>query len=138
MTNKKATELIAKRVTSTLALEEQLKDAEAELMQIEKFRRFMELKQEFDKQWDDFWNDVKEQMIENDIRSIKGDWGSLTIAERTDFDIDMDALKPRFTKRVADIAMIRNLYKLHGEAPAGTTVKTVKYLTKRLKGDKAE
>ena len=72
-------------------------------------------------------------MIEHDIKSLKGDWGSLTIAERTNFKVDLDNLPTKFVKKVADTTKIATAYKLDGKLPKGVETSTTKYLTKRIK-----
>jgi hypothetical protein len=79
------------------------------------------------------WDKVEELMIKYDLKQVKGEWGTLTIAERTGFDIDKELLPPRFFKRVPDETKIRTIYQLEGKAPKGTSPKVTNYLVKRLK-----
>lgn len=81
------------------------------------------------------WKTVEGLMIDGDIKKIEGDWGSLTIAERLDFDINMDVLAPRFKKTVADTTKIRTMFQLDRKPITGATPKYKKYLTKRIKGE---
>lgn len=85
------------------------------------------------KQINDTWKQVEKAMIDNNIKTIKGDWGSITVAERTSWDVDMNILPKRFIKKVADTAKIKAAFELEGEAPKGVTPKRTKYLTKRIK-----
>jgi len=78
------------------------------------------------------WKNVEQQMIENDIKSIKGEWGSLTIAERISFDYDKTELPKKFYKVVVDDKKVADTYKLEGKVK-GATPKWKKYLTKRIK-----
>lgn len=80
------------------------------------------------------WNEVEAKMIEHDIKSIKGDFGSLTIAERTTYKaFDLTDVPPRFIKKVLDSTKVAAQAKLTNELPKGVTSSVTKYLTKRLK-----
>lgn len=79
------------------------------------------------------WKQVETAMIDNDIKSIKGDFGSLTIAERTNYKADLDQLPAKFIKKVADTTKIATFAKLEGKLPKGVTTSSTKYLTKRIK-----
>ncbi|HEV7237269.1 MAG TPA: hypothetical protein VGN15_13860 [Ktedonobacteraceae bacterium] len=82
---------------------------------------------------DDFWKSVQARMIEHEIKNIKGDWGTLTIAERIGFDVDEAQLPTKFWKKVIDSKKLADTYRLEGKAPKGTQVKFTRYLTKRIK-----
>lgn len=126
-------QLIQDEVTDALILSSELTDLEQQLSQSEEFRRFIELQKTVPKKLEATWDLVEQQMIEHGIKSIKGEWGSLTIAERTGWDIDLDQLPSKFIKKVPDTKKITDTYRLEGKEPKGCTVKTTKYLTKRLK-----
>lgn len=79
------------------------------------------------------WKQVETVMIENDIKSIKGDFGSLTIAERTNYKADLDVLPAKFIKKVADTTKIATFAKLEGKLPKGVTTSITRFLTKRIK-----
>lgn len=80
----------------------------------------------------DFWKGVEAEMIEHDVKTIKGDWGTLTIAERLNWETT-DELASKFYKKVVDTKKISDTYRLEGKAPKGATPSTTKYLTKRIK-----
>lgn len=82
---------------------------------------------------DDTWEQVKEVMIANDVKSIKGDWGSITIAERINWEYDPSTLQPKFFKKVVDTKRLTDTFRLEGKEPKGATAKYVKYLTRRIK-----
>lgn len=127
-----AEELIKGTVDSTLALEEQLRKTEAHLMQFEEFRKFITLQKQVKDQADKVWKSVEEQMIAHNIRQIKGDWGTLTIAERLDWNIDVDKLPARFFKKTPNTTLLSSVYRLEGKTPEGAEPVTKKYLVKRL------
>lgn len=124
--------IIEAEVKDALATEKSLQDLEAELMQNEQFRQFIELSKTLPKQLEETWDRIKSQMVEHDIKSIKGDWGTITIAERLNWETT-EELPTKFYKKVVDTKKISDTYRLEGRAPKGATPVTVKYLTKRLK-----
>lgn len=128
-----STEEIKAEVQEILALERQVNETESALMQLDAFQAFIKLQKTFKEKSAEVWKTIEKQMLDNDIKSVKGDWGSLTIAERTDFDIDPALLPSKFFVKSPDVAKIRGTYKLEGVPPKGTTPKVKKYLTKRFK-----
>lgn len=125
-------ELIMQEVNDVLALESNLAELEAELSKNEQFRMFLTQQKEFKSQIEDFWKNVESKMIENDVKSVKGDWGTLTIAERLNWSTT-DELPSKFYKKVVDTKRISDTYRLEGKAPKGATPSTTKYLIKRIK-----
>lgn len=79
------------------------------------------------------WKSVEKLMIDNDIKSVKGDWGTLTIAERLNWTTT-EELAPRYMKTVPDTTKISTMFRLEGKAPKGATPSYTKYLTRRIKG----
>lgn len=88
---------------------------------------------EFDRQSSEVFSKWQEVMEQKDIKSIKGDWGSITLAERQGWDIDEELLPKKFFKKVVDTKKITDTYRLEGKAPKGATSRVTKYLTKRFK-----
>lgn len=84
-------------------------------------------------QIDATWAAVKEAMVKHNVKSLKGKYGSITVAERTTFKTDMDKLPEQFKKLAPDTAKIGTYYALMGETPDGAEPVVTKYLTKRLK-----
>jgi len=134
MSDTKATsEKIETEVKDLLGLAKSLKATEEQLMQNEAFRNFIEMQKEYNERSTAFWKEVETRMIDNDIKSIKGDWGSLSIAERIGWTIDTDLLPAKFIKKSPDTTKITATYRLEGKAPKGCEPYTTKYLTKRFK-----
>lgn len=78
-----------------------------------------------------FWGAIEQQMLDRKVTTVKGDWGTLTIAERRNWKVEGN-LPPRFYKQVVDTSKL-NFLEAHGEKiPAGAIMSTSKYLTKRL------
>jgi hypothetical protein len=126
-------QLIEGEVLTTLDLQKSLEDMQNELMQNEKFRQFLELSKTVPAQIEATWRKIEAQMIEHDIKSIKGDFGSITIAERIGWDVDTEQLPSKFIKKVPDLKKITDTYRLEGKEPTGCRKKTTKYLTRRLR-----
>jgi hypothetical protein len=104
----------------------------AELQQNPKFAEFIQAQQAFAEMQATVWGSIEQAMIENNIKSIKTDKVTLTIAERTNFDIDMDLLPKKYTKVVPNTTLIGSEFKLTGVPVKGTTPTKKKYLTKRF------
>lgn len=130
-------DVIAGEVTEILELEQSLGDLELELSQNEQFRNFLIRQKEARQTIDNFWKKVEAQMIEHEVKSVKGDWGSLTIAERLSWETD-ETLAPKFYKKVIDTKRLSDTFRLEGKAPKGAKPSYSKYLTKRIKGHEAK
>lgn len=133
MATEEPTVIISSEVEEVLNLEKSLAESEAALMTDDRFRRFLTLQKESQAQIAATWKKVEEQMIAHDVKSIKGDWGSITLAERIGWDIDMDTLPLKFIKKVADTTKITDSFRLEDKPPRGCTPKYTRYLTKRIK-----
>lgn len=126
--------ILTERVKDITDLEKTLHTVEQELQLNPKFKAFLDLQKSVNQQASDMWKYVEEKMIENDIKQLKGDFGTITIAERQGWEIDEEQLPSKFFKKVVDTTKITKYYRLEGKAPKGTVSKITKYLTKRLKG----
>lgn len=125
--------IIEGEVINALALQKDLQLAETELMENPTFRKFLELQKTVNETMDRTWKNVEAQMIEHNVKSVKGDWGSLTIAERLNWDYDIEELPKKFIKRTVDTKKLSDTYKLERKEIKGATPRYTKYLTKRLK-----
>jgi hypothetical protein len=123
---------IEDEIKDIVAKQQELATLEQQLSQNEQFRNFMQLKKTVDEQATLFWSSVESQMIQHDIKSIKGDWGSVTIAEKLKWDTS-DELPAKFYKKTVDTKKLSDTYKLEGKAPKGATPSYIKYLTRRIK-----
>lgn len=79
-----------------------------------------------------YWDDIEQTMITHDIKQIKGEFGTLTIAERLKWQTS-DELPSKFYKKVVDTKKLTDTYRLEGKEIKGASHSTTKYLTKRLK-----
>lgn len=110
-----------------------LANTEKKLEANPEFKKFLELQKEVNKKASEIWKQVEQEMIDNNIKQIKGDFGSLTITERQGWTYDEEQLPNKFFKKVVDTKKITDTYRLEGKAPKGCEPYTTKYLTKRLK-----
>jgi len=78
-----------------------------------------------------FWQLIEDEMKNHSIQSIKGSWGSLSIAERKNWKATN--LPPRFYKQTLDTARLNSMYKLGDKLPEGASFTTSQYLSKRIK-----
>lgn len=81
---------------------------------------------------DNQWSVLRDKMEEYGVKSIKGDFGSITLAERTNLEINQDLLPENLFMTVPDTTKIRKTMALNGDVE-GVSTSTTKYLTKRLK-----
>jgi hypothetical protein len=124
---------LEQQVTEALALESSLAEMESQLAP--ELREFLVRQKETTQQISTFWKNIEKQMIDSDIKSIKGDWGSITIAERIGWDISpLLELPAKFYKKVPDLKRMTDYFRLEGKPPKGAAPKYTKYLTKRIKG----
>ena len=105
----------------------------AEFASDPKVQEFLQYQSKVNKTASTLWAVIESQMISAGIKSIKGPWGSVTVAERTNFKVDMDELPKKFIVKSADTKRIGLEYKLTGKPPKGVTTSVTTYLTKRLK-----
>lgn len=117
--------------TGVVLMQQELELREQEIMQNEEFRTFLQLQRDVNKKAEELWAGIERHMIDNGIKNVKGDWGSLTIAERHSW-ITTNELPKKFTKVVADTKKLTDTFKLEGKEPKGAHL-TYKYnLVKRL------
>lgn len=104
-----------------------------ELQSNPQFAAFLEAQKQFREVETQVWKNVEQVMMDNNIKTIKTDKLTLSIATRVGYDIDVEALPNKFIKRVPDTTKIATAHKLNGVPPKGATAKTTTYLVKRFK-----
>lgn len=115
-------------------MELQMSELEAALSSNPQFVQFMQFQKAFNDKSAELFKNLEEQMIVSRVKSVKGEWGYVTIAERTDIKVvDEDKLPKKFFKRQVDQKKLNDYVKLSDDLPEGTEKKTVKYLTKKIK-----
>jgi hypothetical protein len=112
-------------VLSTVEMQQQLASLENQLMQLPDFQQFIALTKSVNARLAEVRANVEAVMVPAYQRgevdkSIKGDWGSVTVTESDKFEIDEAQLAPKFFKKVVDESKIRATYQLEGKAPKGT------------------
>ena len=77
---------------------------------------------------------VKQAMIDNGVTKIDGDWGYITLAERTTYKAEnIDEVDEKFIKPSLDTTKVKAEAVLTGQLPAGVTESKTQYITKKLK-----
>lgn len=117
MTDPKQT--IEGEVLSVSEMQTQLSTLETELMQLESFQQFVALSKAVNNRMAEVRENIKQVMIpayqKGDVdKTVKGDWGSVTVTETDDFEIDESALPKKYFKTVPDTSKIRKMYHLEG------------------------
>ncbi len=133
--------VIEGEVVDALELQQQLATLESELMRNDQFKQFISLRNAVNEKMAKVRKDVEAIMIPayqagKVDKTIKGDWGSVTVTETDIFDINKDELPPKFWVKVPDTAKIRGTFQLEGKAPKGT--KPFKRYTIMIKFKEAE
>lgn len=77
---------------------------------------------------------IKVAMIENGVTRIDGDWGYITLAERTNYIAkDIKKVPPLYTKKTLDTTKVKAEAVLTGKLPEGVTETKTQYITKKFK-----
>lgn len=98
------------------------------------FTAFLQKQKSFQEKSALYWKSIEDQMIKHSVKSIKGPWGSLTIAERTNYKAaDINDVPAKFIKKALDTTKISAQYKLSGSLPKGVESSQSLYLMKRIK-----
>lgn len=112
-------------VLSALELQQQLNQLETELMGNERFKQFIELRSSVNDKWADVRKQVEAIMIPayqagKIDKTLKADWGTITVTESDKFKIDEKLLPAKFFKKVVDEKKVRTIFQLEGTPPKGT------------------
>lgn len=119
-----------------LAVAESAVKAEQSLTLNPQFREFLAVQKRVNEEVADAWKQVETAMKEHNIKQLKGDFGTITLAERQNWEVDEEVLPAKFFKKTVDTKRITDTFRLEGKAPKGCTPVTTQYLTKRLKEGK--
>lgn len=94
------------------------------------FMDFLAIQKQLESEFEATWSVIRAQMEQYGISSIKGDWGYVTMAQRTNFS---GASTPRFMKKVLDTSKVKAYMKLHGDKlPDGVKMSTTRFLQKKI------
>ena len=104
------------------------------LVAIRKFAAAEAQLKELKAKHDEVIEQVKQAMIDNNVTKIDGEWGSITLAERTTYGTgDIMQVSMDLTKRVLDPTKVKAQAVLTGSLPNGVTESKTQYIVKRLK-----
>lgn len=80
---------------------------------------------------------IKQAMIDNNIFNISGDWGYITLAERTNYKLEdgvsIEEIPEKYSKRVLDTDKVKAEATLTGALPGGVAESKTQYITKKFK-----
>jgi len=131
-------EVIESEVSEVFELERLIGEVESELQSNPMFLKFLELQQAVNTKAAEVWKQVGDQMIEaykagKVDKTLKFDFGTLTIKDINELKIDEEQLPRNYFKRVPHTTKIRNDYALEGKLPKGVTVTKKYQFSKSLK-----
>jgi hypothetical protein len=124
--------ILTGQIVEVLESEKKLAVVQDELQMNPQFKKFLELQKAVNEQSAKVWKQVETAMIENDVKQLKGDFGTVTLAERLNWNTT-DELPSKFYKKVVDTTKLSATFRLEGKAPKGAEPSYTKYITKRLK-----
>lgn len=80
------------------------------------------------------WGIVEQQMLDRNVKQLKGDWGTISF-EKAELLVVTDAslLDPSVTKAALDTKAVRAYRELYKELPAGVGSKNITKFAKRIK-----
>lgn len=125
------TKNIEKRAGTILRLSDGLQVQNHELIQSEAFIEFLGLQHSLQQQIDDGWKMLQQLMETRGVKSIKGEWGHITLAERRTLKASQP-LSPRFYKKVLDTNKVRAYETMKGDLPEGVIQTVTNYLSKKV------
>jgi hypothetical protein len=104
------------------------------LVALRKFAAAEAQLKELKEKHDEVIEQIRAAMVENGVTRLEGDWGYITLAERTNYSIkNLADLDPKYTKLSLDSTKVKAQAVLTGELPAGVAEKKTQYITKKLK-----
>lgn len=121
----KPEETIDAEVAEIILLQDELQKTEAALMKISSFKKFIVLRRTVEDKMSSLRNEIEAVMIpayrDGKIdKSIKREWGSVTVTESDKFEINEDELPAKFWSKKPNESLIRKTYQLDGKPPKGT------------------
>jgi hypothetical protein len=119
------------QVRNLVQIRKSLKRGKAgNLAENQAFLEFLAIQKQLESEFEATWSVIRERMEQYDIKSVKGSWGHITMAERQNFS---GSASPRFMKKVLDSSKLKAYMKLHkNQLPEGVKVSTTRYLSKKI------
>lgn len=102
------------------------------LVALRKFAKAEAELKELKEKHDEALDKIKQAMIENDVQKIDGDWGYITLAERTSYK-QIGEVADEFTKKSLDTTKVKAHATLTGDLPVGVQESKTQYITKKFK-----
>lgn len=104
------------------------------LVALRKFAKAEAQLKELKAKHDEVIEQIKEAMVANGVTKLEGDWGYITLAERTTYKAeDLDAVDEKYLKPTLDTTKVKAEAVLSGQLPSGVSENKTQYITKRLK-----
>lgn len=116
--------VIEGEVMDALTLQQKLDDTEHELMLDPRFKQYLALRDQVNKTWEQVRKNVADVMIPayqagKIDKTLKGSWGTITVTESDQFEIDEAELPRGYKKLVPDTTKIRDHYHFTGKTVKG-------------------
>lgn len=109
-----------------------LNTANIDITKPESFAQFVAAAKEIQGQLEAAWGYVEQQMLDNSVSKVQGDWGNISFSERKNWKVNLNAIDPYFTKPTADTKKLNAAFAAN-EMPEGADFNTSVYMTKRIK-----
>lgn len=135
-------------------LENQLVLAQEQLASNPQFMEFLATQKKLEKQTKDFWDKIKQLMIDSKKKKLEGDWGWITLGETFTYEVtdvkklsndlkvwdlnydalreDFDDLPSKYKAHVPDAAAIKEEVALTRVVPTGVKQKVAYKLMKKI------
>lgn len=97
-----------------------------------RFIEFVQYTKEVETRLKEAWSNVEDAMRTYNIKTLKGDWGTVSLGERKVWRTEMDKLPEQFKKITVDTTKLNNAFKA-GIKVDGADYTVSEYLTKRIK-----
>lgn len=129
------TKTASKAASNILMLTDNLQAVDGGMIQTQAFYDFLRFQRDVQEQIKQTWKEVENFMRANDIPTVKGDWGHMTISDgKTIYAYAEDILTdPIFYKKSLNTDKVKDHKSLFGSLPEGVTEgKGSPYLDKRI------
>lgn len=127
------TNTITPRTETILKLADSLQALDGSMIQSQAFYDFLRFQRDVKERIDQTWERIEEFMRANDVPTVKGDWGHMTLATKVNLKADTAILTDSsFYKQALDSTKVKGYQKLFGALPNGVTQSTTEYLSKKV------
>lgn len=106
------------QVKNLIQIRKSLKRGKAgKLANNQAFLDFLTIQKQITAEIDATWDTIREQMAEHNIKTIKGDWGSIGFTKPVDSFKADGKVDSKFTKPVLDTSKVKAYFALNGKLP---------------------